>query len=315
MKFIFTLLLAGLCVYCPAQQGLQPVNAVIGDQSFIETFGVAPDETVSEQLRIQTHLYYVESRLRMKDVSGLSEQQQQNRALVLDLLHTYWTNGVFPGNYDYPNERRPCFIDRDGNICAVGYLVEKTAGMEAAQQINASHQYDYITDMHEEMLNNWASEYGLTLEECAMIQPAYNWNPTPTNSVVDKDISKSYGITSALFSGSNLALSTVNLSRMGNSRLLPAIGIATGAGGIVLGLMNIDKSTAEHYIDGTTTTTTYKSQNNLSYINIAMGTASVISGTLNLLMNRKEKRTVLNVYSGPGLSNSLNMGFVLTKRI
>jgi hypothetical protein len=316
MQKIFTLLLAGMCLYCHAQQNTNTVNLVIGDESFVTTFGIAPDENISERFRIQTHLWYVEGHLRMKDISYLNEEQQRKRALVLDMLHTYWVNGNFPSNYDHPNERRPCFIDRDGNICAVGYLVEQTAGAETAQDINAKHQYDYIEDMYEDVLVAWATEYGLTLEECAMIQPAYNWNPTPVNTVADKGITKGYGISSAIVSGSNLALSMYGLSSFrSNSKVMPYLGLITGAGGIVLGVMNIKKDNTLYYISGESTTESYKSRNNLSYLNIAMGTASVVSSTLNLLLNRKERRTVLNVYSSPGIDNSINMGFTLTKKI
>ena len=71
----------------------------------------------------------MEELLGNKDVSDLSDEHQKKRKMALQFLHQYWTAGVFPINYDYA-ERRPCFIDREGNICAVGYLVAKTAGID-----------------------------------------------------------------------------------------------------------------------------------------------------------------------------------------
>jgi hypothetical protein len=134
--------------------------------------------------------------------------------------------------------------------------------------------------------------------------------------VTEKGITQSYGISSAIVSGSNLALSMYSLSCFrSNSKAMPYVGLITGASGIVLGVMNIKKDKTQYYLSGEVYTKSYKSQNNLSYLNIAMGTASVISSTLNLLMNKKEKSTVLNVYSSPGIDNSINMGFTLTKRI
>src|SRR5512139_1692170 len=106
----------------------QTINPVIGDLSFQATFGFMPDETTDEDLRIQTHLAYVESRLRQKDVSCLAPEVQQKRAHLLDLLHDYWSAGKFPRNYDHMDVRKPCFIDKDNTICAVGYLVEQTSG-------------------------------------------------------------------------------------------------------------------------------------------------------------------------------------------
>ena len=78
----------------------QTVNPIIGDESFISKFGYAPDETTDNQLRIVTHLAYAEELLRNKDVSHLSPEQQENRTMLLDLLHDYWTKGIFPKNYD-----------------------------------------------------------------------------------------------------------------------------------------------------------------------------------------------------------------------
>jgi hypothetical protein len=154
-------------------QNVQPVNSVIGDISFATKFGHLPVTSTNETLRIQTHLAYVEHFLRQKDVSGLSPELQLKRAHLFDLLHGYWINGVFPRNYDYKNQRRPCFIDKDGRICAVGFLVEQTAGRQAAEAINAKHKYDFIKEMNDNMVDDWINNSGLTMEECAMIQPQY----------------------------------------------------------------------------------------------------------------------------------------------
>src|SRR5438876_2576218 len=98
------------------------VNSVIGDISYIAKFGRLPNRGTNEALRIKTHLQFVEEQLRSKNVSFLSESLQKRRSEMLNLLQEYLENGVFPSNYDYKNERRPCFIDQNRNICAVGYL-------------------------------------------------------------------------------------------------------------------------------------------------------------------------------------------------
>lgn len=154
-------------------QNRQPVNSIIGDISFITRFGRLPNVTTDANLRIQTHLAYVEKLLRQKDVSSLSPTLQTKRIHLLDLLHDYWTRGIFPRNYDYKDQARPCFIDKDGTICAVGYLIEQTAGRKAAEIINSKHKYDRINEMKDKMVDDWISNSGLTKEECAMIQPQY----------------------------------------------------------------------------------------------------------------------------------------------
>ena len=70
-----------------------PVNAIIGDESFLAKFSRDPFEA-DEVLRIQTHLSYVEMKLRNADVSHLSKVQTERRMKALDLLHRYWLESV-----------------------------------------------------------------------------------------------------------------------------------------------------------------------------------------------------------------------------
>lgn len=149
------------------------VNAILGDVSFVKKFGNAPNAATNERLRLQTHLEYVEGLLRAADVSHLPKPLRERRATMLALLHEYRLTGEFPVNLDVPGERRPCFIDAAGNICAVGYLIERTAGRALAERITASHKYDFLATMQMPELDAWVTASGLTARECAMIQPSY----------------------------------------------------------------------------------------------------------------------------------------------
>ena len=151
----------------------QWVNLILGDISYESEFGHKPDATTDNNLRIRTHLEYVENLLRNKNVSDLSTDLQTQRNHLLDLLHDYWTNGIFPKNYDYADQRKPCFIDKDGTICAVGYLLEQTTSRQVADEINSKHKYDELLAMNNSIVDNWVLTSGLTKEECAMIQPTY----------------------------------------------------------------------------------------------------------------------------------------------
>lgn len=151
------------------------INAVLGDVSFVKKFGTTPTPTSGEALRIRTHLEYVETLLRAEDVSHLSWALRERRTALLDKLHEYRLTSAFPTNLDFPQERRPCFIDAAGNICAVGFLIEQTAGRALAERINAAHRYDFLADMHLPELTAWVEASGLTARECAMIQPGYDY--------------------------------------------------------------------------------------------------------------------------------------------
>ncbi len=156
-------------------QQLQTINPVIGDESYLVKYGTKPTPECDETDRIRTHLSYVEEQLRASDVSGLTAEQVEKRTKILDHLHDYWQRGQFPVNSKYENQRRPCFIDENGTICAVGYLVEQTAGLAAAEAINEQYQYATIAEMTDKLpeIERWAIENGLTINECAMIQPTY----------------------------------------------------------------------------------------------------------------------------------------------
>ncbi|MCR6722047.1 MAG: hypothetical protein NVV59_17565 [Chitinophagaceae bacterium] len=187
-----------------------PVNAIIGDESFeLMYHGSEPGEA-DEQLRIQTHLAFVESKLRSAATNHLNDDQIRNRRFIIDLLHNYWQAGQFPSNSAYA-ERRPCFIDDEGNICAVGYLLAASRGWDVAASINERFQYEYLTDMDEPLLAEWANNYGLSLEECAMIQPTYGPPPAPVISYAE--LKPGYGISSSVMSGVNLAGNIFMLSK------------------------------------------------------------------------------------------------------
>ena len=313
-----TLLLLLFVCSLYAQHPSNTVNPVIGDESYLAFFGVQPNQSSDEQLRVKLHLFYAEQILRERSAAVLTDQQKENREKVLNLLHEYATKGVFPSNFDYPFERRPCFIDKNGNICAVGYLVEKTAGLELAEQINSTHQYDYLADMNEPALAAWAEEHGFTLEECAIIQPTYG--PVYPDVITQVPIKKGYGISSGVLGGFNVAVSTITLAGgfgNGNPKTLSYIGLLSGATQIILGAGNIRSDKEDSYTLYNTRIKSYKAQNNLSYFNIGMGTTTMLTSALNLVINSKmkDKRTALNLYSYPGLNNEMNLGLSFARRL
>jgi len=166
----------------PSARGFVPVaptasttvNPVIGDAGFIAAFGRAPDVRDDEDLRIAAHLSYVEILLRQRPTDDLSPQLRAERERNIQRLHDYRMRGVFPRNRKYA-ERRPCFIDDDGRICAVGFLVEQSAGRDVAEGINGRFQYARIDQMRSKILDRWIERSGLTRREVAMIQPTYNF--------------------------------------------------------------------------------------------------------------------------------------------
>lgn len=297
-----------------AQEKTVSVNAILDDESYIALFGSVPTKNTDEQLRIQAHLLYVEALLRSAEVSSLNDEQLAKRTFVLNLLHEYTLRGVFPENNAYPDERRPCFIDETGNICAVGFLVEKTTGREVAEQINMKHQYDFLLDMNDPVIYQWAYDNGLTLIECAMIQPTYGYYPPQQ---VNAGIKTGYGISSGVLGGANIALAAANFSpHYRNNKMLSYVSVATGTGQLIMGLVNIKKPTVSYAINGTEITTSYKAGNNLSYANVAVGTATIVTGAFNLILQKINNNpdNAINIYSYPD-NRSVTMGVNFTRRL
>lgn len=286
----------------------QSVNAIIGDQSFVAAFDQLPDENTDEQLRLSTHLKYVERLLRSKSVDHLSNELRNAREKMLNLLNEYTSAADYPKNFDYPDQRIPCFIDRTGSICAVGYLIEQTAGPEVAQAINNKYQYDLIMEMDDPAVDGWIAQSGLTKEECAMIQPSY-WG-TPTYQ--DNSVGPGYAISSSALTGLNLTLTVTNSIQMLNSnqkKIVPYLGLATGAGQIALGIGIYPRKYNNTNIISS-------GDQIFSGINIGLGTATMAMSALNLLLNKKPQNNDLswNVYSFQTPDQQAGIGLYVSKR-
>lgn len=147
-------------------------NHHAGDDSFVEAFGRAPDARDSEELRMHTHLVWI--RARLGSAPATSPALAPRRAELLGYLDEYIAKGVTPTN-TYVGWRSPVFIDRDGNICAVGYLIERSVGRALPEKIAAAHRTSFLEDIAaaEPAVRDWIAASGFTLEELATIQPAY----------------------------------------------------------------------------------------------------------------------------------------------
>jgi len=143
-----------------------------------------PNELISfhsDRERIQMHLLLVEKSLRNTHSGKRTDQQNQNRATSLDILHTYALAGKFPINTGHKT-RQPYFIDNFGTHCAVGFLVKETGFPEISKAISETQNFAYVKEIVSPELVKWSVEYGFTLEELAWIQPGYA--PTQTYSQV-----------------------------------------------------------------------------------------------------------------------------------
>ncbi len=280
------------------------VNAVIGDESYVHTFGEKPEEGVSDYTRIRTHLAYVEAELRQRPTGHLSEEQKQNRMAYLDLLAEYYEAGLFPYNDGHEDPRRPTFIDETGNICAVGYLVEQSAGREIAEAINEEFKYAFIPEIESSEFNRWAEKSGFTTKELAMIQPMYG---NITYEVEEKKVTRNnvdwqYGTASTALTVANTVYMSNRASQpwlFNSSSAAHWFGFAAGTGSILLGALNVDNRSTYTEIQGepgmcmgncTIPIHEYHEVNHartgLSMMNMTAGLVTVIRSGYHLLSDR-----------------------------
>ncbi|HPH68869.1 MAG TPA: hypothetical protein PLF40_24110 [Kofleriaceae bacterium] len=160
-------------------------NHHLGDDSFVATFGRLPTAADGEKLRMRVHLRYVHDWLAARPATSPALAPQ--RAQLLAYLEDYIALGITPKNH-HVLHRSPVFIDDEGAICAVGYLIERSVGRQLPELIASTYRYDFLETIAAAMpdVAAWVAQSGFTLDELASIQPAYGeptiidwriWNP------------------------------------------------------------------------------------------------------------------------------------------
>ncbi|HEY6034572.1 MAG TPA: hypothetical protein VIV58_09945 [Kofleriaceae bacterium] len=146
-------------------------NHHLGDTAFLEQYG-RPPTAEEEHLRIRTHFLAVQKLLASRPATR--PELEAKRELLLAHFADYIAKGTTPKNEHLP-WRTPVFIDDEGTICAVGYLIEQSAGRAVAEKIATTHRYSYIEEIAKAMpeVRQWVADSGFTLEELGSIQPGY----------------------------------------------------------------------------------------------------------------------------------------------
>jgi len=114
------------------------------------------------------------------DLGRIYRELKRHRAIQIDRLHGYTTRGRFPRNTDFPERRMPYFVDRYGTRCAVGELMWQSGHRAAVLGIARAHNQVRVMDVSNGPLVDWVLSSGLTQEECAHVQPSYEFYFTAT---------------------------------------------------------------------------------------------------------------------------------------
>lgn len=135
---------------------------------------VGPHGRSSEQDRVTTHLTRALEAMAEDAPAGLTADQKAARVETITWLGEYRDAGRFPHNH-VTSGRTPVFVDPHGTPCAVGYLLLRSGESELVEDIVRTDNLIRVRDLEgDPRLGAWLEARGITLEEAATIQPAYD---------------------------------------------------------------------------------------------------------------------------------------------
>jgi hypothetical protein len=207
-----------------------------------------------------------------RDVWSLSPAQRSAREHNIRRLRRYRLRGVFPHNHDVAGRRVPFFVDRHGTRCAMAYLIEESGCGDLVCRIAAARNNAYVAELASDPeLVAWLEREGLTAEEAAAIQPAYDpWGGDYRGA----DVSGTYAALSAVAAVLNGASIATNAraprDERGRRELWPsAMAVATGGFGLTLAMTKVNDAFSD-------------SEKGLVLLNGTLGAASLFIGLATL---------------------------------
>ncbi|MEJ7598692.1 MAG: hypothetical protein WKG01_12350 [Kofleriaceae bacterium] len=110
------------------------------------------------------------------------------RERAIGRLRVYREAGKFPRNHRVLGTT-PTFVDEHGTPCAVGYLMVRSGHQALVASIARADNNVYVERIVEGPALAWILRSGLTQDECALIQPSYDWErpPRPIEPFVPDD--------------------------------------------------------------------------------------------------------------------------------
>lgn len=239
---IFHLIIAGSALALPPRTLTTAPNVGRGD--------------FAEVQRLQSHFDSVDVELRTSDESHLTDTRRARRAELVQWLRAYRQSGQFPLNDGVADRPIPIFRDRAGVLCAMAYLIQRSARGDLVERIATTRNFAYIQDLVDDAdLVTWLEAHGLSAAEAARIQPTYSPELTSAQKIETKFLWESgalivFDATATAFSLSKpsqrsvlvgliggvsaLAVGSAHLGDEGSSRTLARV--TTTVGGVTTGV-------------------------------------------------------------------------------
>lgn len=206
----------------------------------------SPSFEERESSRLRLHFDSVLVELESRDVSALTAAQRAARSTHIARLREYRDAGEYPRNL-VSREATPVFVDPFGTHCAMGYLIARAGRSDIVARIASTRNLARIPDLADDAaLISWLDAAGLSVEEAARIQPAYDWREPGDNELAARrwtTSTRGYQVSTLVHAGVSSALTAGNLLRPGHSGLSLA-GALVGSAGIGLAASHLSNPDA-----------------------------------------------------------------------
>ena len=111
---------------------------------------------------------------RVADVESVEDRTRgelaDQRALMIDRLHDYWTRGEFVENPDPSGGPGHFILDAKGRPCPLASVIIASGRRDLVDQAARENNGVKVADLRRGPVVDWILRSGLTQEECVLIQ-------------------------------------------------------------------------------------------------------------------------------------------------
>jgi hypothetical protein len=196
----------------------------------------------TEVRRIRAHFDSVLVELDRRDLGRLSREQRSHRAALVSELRQYRDRGVFPHNYDFPDQATPYFVDRKtGTLCAVANLLAVSGRRDIVDRVARTNNNVWVDDLSADTaFTRWLDANGLTLGEAARIQVPYV--APVSNAEIARQVSFVIAAPLSVIGSTAMTLWNITGNADGHRGGVAWTGMITGAMGVTSGALLVTKA-------------------------------------------------------------------------
>jgi hypothetical protein len=254
----------------------------VGGAAILGASSPARSAREAEVARLERHFDSVDVELRSRDVSRMSVSQKSNRATLVSWLRDYRNADLFPKN-DRFAKPTPFFRDKDGVLCAMAYLIDRSGRSDIVNKVAATRNNAYIAELVDDpKLVAWLDEWGLSAQEAARIQPSYGGGGIPDDPADEDVVESDFALASIGLGAASVGTTTWNILKP--SYLSGFLGVIAGTASIITGANYLDD---DEYGDGSKP---------VASVVIGLGAVSLGAGIYGILEARHERER--DIYRG-----------------